>query len=176
MPDTAHELTRAIAAGDTEAFARFYEAWFERMYAEARRATRRDESFCLDVVQDAMMKVIRSMPVLETEAAMAAWLRRVVQRCAYDRLRAEARRMRREGAIVGGREIASDMREQIEWLRAELNLLDDESRHLLDLRWRLGWTLQRIGASLGLSAGAVDGRLSRIVRGMQRRAREQRDE
>jgi hypothetical protein len=44
-------LTRAIARGDRDALATFYNAWFDRSYAAARRLTGRDESFCLDVVR-----------------------------------------------------------------------------------------------------------------------------
>ena len=61
-------LTGAIAAGDTDAFSRFYRARFDQMLAEAVRATGRDESFCLDVVQDAMMRVIRSMKPMSSGA------------------------------------------------------------------------------------------------------------
>jgi RNA polymerase sigma factor (sigma-70 family) len=176
MPETTYELARAIAAGDDAAFARFYERWFDWMYGAARRATGQDEAFCLDVVQDAMMKVIRSIPPLETEASLRAWLSRTVQRCAYDRLRAEVRLKRRERgwrAPVGDERDV--LRDRLDWLKAELDRLDNESRRLLEMR-HLGWTLQRIGRTLGLSPGAVDGRLSRVLKLLRRKAREQLDE
>ena len=175
MPET----TAAIASGNTEAFARFFRERFDAMYAEARRATGRDESFCLDVVQDAMIRTIRSMKPMDTEQHLYAWLRAVVQSCAYDRLRKEARRKRWERAAAEGRNVASvdkGLDERLEWLRQELVGMDAPGIRLLIMRYRLGWTLQRIGSVLGLKPGAVDGRLGRLVAGLRRRAQETFDE
>ena len=69
----------------------------------ARQATGRDESFCLDVVQDAMMRVIRSMSEMQTEEDVTRWLRAVVMNCAYDLLRKERRRRIRENAAAPAR-------------------------------------------------------------------------
>jgi RNA polymerase sigma factor (sigma-70 family) len=180
LNDTAHELTTAIASGDTEAFARFYRERFDAMYAEARRVTGRDEAFCLDVVQDAMIKVIRSMRPLSTEARLSAWLRAVVKSGAYDRLRREARRKRWERSAVDVRQSAVEESdghsERLEWLRGELAGLDEPQLRLLTRRYRLGWTLRRIGEAMGLRPGAVDGRIGRLVGTLRRRAEETFDD
>lgn len=176
MEPSVQELTAAIASGDTEAFARFYHGRFDEMYAEARRATGRDESFCLDVVQDAMIRVIKSLRPMESEGSLRAWLRAVVQCCSYDRLRSDGRRARRERAAVEARPAPAaddDRTEKLVWLRRELAGLDDQQARLLVMRYRLGWTLQRIGEALGLKPGAVDGRVKRVVRTLRRRAEEQ---
>ena len=73
LPQSPHvqskirSLTEAIASGNTEAFASFYRQWFDTMYAQARNASGRDESFCLDVVQDAMLRVIKSVPAMASD-------------------------------------------------------------------------------------------------------------
>ena len=173
-------LTWAIAAGDQRAFTRFFNAWFDTMYAEAARVTGRDESFCLDVVQDAMMRVIRSMKPLETEHDLRRWLRVVVQSCAYDRLRGEARRRRREQTTTPPGEAASksshELAARLQWLEGQLRALDDRSTELLLMRLRFGWTLQQIGRAVGQTTGAVDGRLRRLVSRLRRKAREDFDE
>jgi RNA polymerase sigma factor (sigma-70 family) len=176
-------LTTAIASGDTEAFSRFYRAWFDVMYADAARATGRDESFCLDVVQDAMVRVIRRMRPLSTERDLRRWLRAVVQSCAYDRLRGDARRRRREAEAAGRRDrpapTAGDRAEhhrRLAWLERELRGYDDASVRMLLMRHRFGWTLRQIGAALGATPGAVDGRLRRIVSGLRRTAEEESDD
>ncbi|MHC4717792.1 MAG: RNA polymerase sigma factor, partial [Planctomycetota bacterium] len=161
-------LTTAIASGDTEAFARFYRAWFDAMYAEAARATGRDEAFCLDVIQDAMLRVIRRMRPMATEGDLRRWLRAVVQSCAYDRLRGETRRRRREAEAAAGRrdsspQKASDHDERLQWLEQQLRKCDDASVQMLLMRHRFGWTLRQIGAALGVKPGAIDGRLRRLV-------------
>jgi len=62
--DDARRITGAIASGDGEAFARLYEDRFDFMYALVRRRTGLDGAACLDIVQEAMMKVVRGMKPL----------------------------------------------------------------------------------------------------------------
>ncbi|MFQ5491586.1 MAG: RNA polymerase sigma factor [Phycisphaerae bacterium] len=175
MNASVAELTAAIASGDGEAFTHLFRTRFDEMYAEARRATGRDESFCLDVVQDAMIRVIRSIKPMDTPQRLRNWLRVVVQTCAYDRLRSEARRDQRErraaGVEAAGMEEAP-CGEELRWLRREISSQDDAHMGLLIMRYRLGWTLQRIGEVVGLGPGAVDGRLRRLTALLRRRAKE----
>jgi RNA polymerase sigma factor (sigma-70 family) len=176
---TVRELTVAIASGNTEAFTHLFRERFSDMFADARRATGRDESFCLDVVQDAMIRVIRSMKPVDTEKRLRSWLRVVVQSCAYDRLRKEARQRRWEAAAAEfPRATANDeeTERRLEWLRHELAALSHPDTRLLLMRYRLGWTLERIGEAVGLKPGAVDGRVRRLTASLRRRARETHDE
>ena len=167
-------LTAAIAAGDTEAFTRFYHEWFDSMLAEARRATRRDESFCLDVVQDALMRVIRAIKPMNSTDDVRRWLRVVVQTRAYDRLRRESRLRRLEIEVARGRPVApaaaEDPRPRLEWIERQLRSLDDRQVQLLLMRHRFGWTLRQIGEVLGRTPGAIDGRLKRLRATLRRKA------
>lgn len=175
MTASLHDLTTAMASGDTEAFTLFYGEQFDWMYSEARRASARDESFCLDVVQDAMIRVIRTIKPVETEERLRAWLRVIVQSCVYDQLRKEMRRRRWESGAPAGE--ASPMMEhertdRLAWLRSELSRMESTDARLLVLRYRLGWTLQRIAETVGIKTGAVDGRLARLVAGLRRKAQD----
>jgi len=181
MPhDRTSRLTRAIHEGDPRAFGAFYDGWFDRLAADARRMTGRDEAFCLDLVQDVMLKVVRSLPVLESEPALAGWLRRTMRRAAIDRLRSERRREARERrhARLPQRRATPAPDQEIERtedrgvLAALLAELDPAERELLAMRHELRWTLARIGDALGLSPGAVDGRLARITGRLRTRAAE----
>ena len=178
MDDSIRQLTRAIASGDTEAFARFYRRWFDRMYAEANRVTGRDESFCLDVVHDGMMRVIRSLGPMDNEAVLWGWLRAVIRSCAFDRLRREMRRRRREqaGAGIALPAAPDDLEERLAWLREELAQLDEREAALLTMRHRFGWTLRQVAGAAGLNPGAADGRLRRTLQTLRRRAKEAFDE
>ena len=176
--------TAAIAAGATEALARFYHLWFDELYAESRRVTGRDESFCLDVVQDVMLRVVRSMRAFDHEESLRRWLRVVVRTSAIDRLRADSRRQRRELARndrsdahdpVVSRATLTETRERLEWLRQELANMDEPSARMVMLRYRFGWTLAQIGEAFGLKTGAVDGRLKRIIRSLKGKAAEECD-
>jgi RNA polymerase sigma factor (sigma-70 family) len=171
--------SRRIAAGDEAAFAAFYAAWFAPTLALARAACRRDEGFCLDVVQDVMMTVANKMPALATGAAVGAWMSRTVRRSAIDRLRSEARRHRRE---LDSREGAPGLptepwhelagHEQRVWLQACLDELPVGDQALLAARFGGAMSVTDAGAELGLSADAAHGRLRRVLERLRRRAAE----
>ncbi|MEC9374662.1 MAG: sigma-70 family RNA polymerase sigma factor [Planctomycetota bacterium] len=177
------EETAAIASGDAEAFGRFYERWFERCFGMARRCSGLGEDDCLDIVQEAMLRMIRGMRVFEDEGRLGAWVGRVVRSAAYDHLRRERRRARREaGAARLDVDVSRagvervDVEERMAWLRRELGGLDRATAEMVELRFRAGMTLAAVGARFGLKAGAVDGRVSRSVAQMRARAREEFDE
>lgn len=168
----ARELSTRIAHGDPDALASFYEAWFDRLYGLARKLTRRDESFCLDVVQDAMLRVVRSIEELPSRAALEAWLGRVVQTAALDRMRRELRRARREAEggllrwTVRSRIETADaleLEERIAWLRGELARLDRRDRAILGARYGGDITFDELGRTLGSTGHAVSSRLRRIL-------------
>lgn len=168
MADDIRSLTAALAAGDAGAIAAFYRAEFEWLYLLARKATGRDEAFCLDVVQEAMLKIVRCIKPIDTERHLRAWLRLVVRTTAYDLLRAERRQTThlREAAYVttGPAESPDD---RLDWLAAELAKLDPAIRQLIDMRYTRGWTLRRIAEALGVKTGTVDGRLRRALASMR---------
>lgn len=179
MFDTAPILTAAMAAGDTRAVEIFYRRHFDLLYAHARRFTGRDEAFCLDVVQEAVLRIIRTVRPVKTETQLSAWLRLVVQTAAYDLIRQEARRNRRELVACvassesrnAGEAEQSDG-ERLEWLRSEISSFDEQLVKMLDLRFDKRWTLARIAQAMGLSLGTVDGRLRRALAELRRRAME----
>ncbi len=181
---TIAAMTAKIAAGHPEALCRFYRGWFDTMFTEARRATGRDESFCLDVVQDAMMRVIRSMKPMKNELHLRRWLRAVVNSCAADRLRSESRRRAREqrwaasskAIQTSGLAPADDPNVRQRWLREQLAALDERAAELLVMRHGFGWTLKQIGRAVGMTPGAVDGRLRRLLGTLRRKASEESDD
>ncbi len=165
-------LTHAIARGDEQAFALLYNDWFEPAYAMARDLTRRDESFCLDVVQDAMLKAARSMKPISTEEHLNAWMRRVVHTAALDHLRAERRRRARELARAGDApEGAQPLDERIQWLRTELAKLPATDRSLLRLKFAQSTTLAEAGASEGITGASAHGRIRRAIARLAEAAR-----
>ncbi len=179
MYETTENLTRAMARGEEPAITEFYRRFFDLLYRTARQVSGRDESFCLDIVQDATLRIVRTIRPVQTEAQLAAWLRLIIQTTTYDALRREQRRRAREEAQAGA--VCSDMSgevgtrphaERLAWLRGELAALDPGLVRLLELRYGEGWTLARLGQLLGLSAGAVDGRLRRALTHMRSRAGE----
>ncbi len=179
VPPSSHALTARIAVGDEQAFATFYDLWFDRLFALARRSTGRDDAFCLDAVQDCMLKVVHKLPALADDDAVAAWLVRALLRGAVDRLRADARRARREQAVASARDLddrdpAPDLldAEQRAWLAARVAELPPADRALLHARFADGQTLHAAGAAAGLSGHAAHGRIRRLLLRLRAAAQE----
>lgn len=178
--DDTRDLTRRIAKGDHDALADFYDRWFERVLAMARHGTRRDEPFCLDVVQETFLRAIRSMKPIPSERDLAAWLNRIAASAARDAIRKERRARERERAAAtrgaDRRRAAPDEPADLPaWTRAAMATLDPADANLILLRIARGWTLARIGAHVGLSPGAVDGRITRALARLRRAAPDETD-
>lgn len=163
--DSPRALTRAIAQGNERAFELFYNQTFESAYATARSLTGRDESFCLDIVQDSMLKAARSMKTLESPQALDAWFRRVIHTVAIDRLRSERRRLERERSAADDafHRSIGELDDRIDWLRAELAKLAPEDRALLSLRFGRSRTLETTGLAQGITPAAAHGKIRRAI-------------
>jgi RNA polymerase sigma factor (sigma-70 family) len=165
LPDaraiTVRSITSRMARGDQEAFAVFYEATFDNAVADAHRLTGRDESFCLDAVQDAYLRAAKKLPTMDSWAACRAWLRTAIASSAIDRIRADAARAKREAVP---RHMA-DEREHDEHLHAMLDRfqtqLDDRQWHAVRLHVGGGLPLSAVGRAMSLSRHAVHGLVRR---------------
>lgn len=173
-------LARRVAAGDERAFVAFYEAWFAPTLALARAVSRRDEAFCLDVVQDVMLSVARGLPPLDGDARLRAWLTRTVVNAVTDRVRAETRRLLREQRAAAARRADAPVdgwiglaeRERLAWLAASVAALPATERALLEARFGGATTVAAVADSLGISADAAHGRLRRALDKLRQKAAE----
>jgi RNA polymerase sigma factor (sigma-70 family) len=156
-------LARSAAAGDERAIGILYERRFALVYNAARAATGRDEHFCLDVVQESFLRVLRAGSALgrfRDSDHVDRWLIRIAQASALDLLRAERRRAKRERRSSQP-ETARDLDDAITHLNDQLSRLSPEERTLLRLR-STGMTLDAIAETVGASIGVVHGRLRRL--------------
>jgi RNA polymerase sigma factor (sigma-70 family) len=118
------------------------------------------------VVQDAVLRVIRTVKQVDSEPRFRGWLKLVVQTTAFDLLRNERRRKNREAmsAVTPFSTDADADSLQLDWLAEQISRLDPELVRIIEMRFERSWTLRRIGQTLGISGGAVDGRLRRALR------------
>jgi len=162
-----YATTRSVASGDPDAVARLYEAKFAYVFAMVKRSGGLNDEDAMDVLQDVMLKVIRTIRPVRSERALDAFLTRVSRSCAYDHLRKKLRQVKREQTHVthGLIALTADARlaqeEALAALRRELGGLDRVTRDIIDMRYRASMTLAVIGGHLGMSPGAVHGRLRR---------------
>jgi RNA polymerase sigma factor (sigma-70 family) len=178
--DQTEKLTRGMAAGHRDSVEAFYRQYFDYLYVQARRETGRDEAFCLDVVQEAVLRIIRNIKPVSDEPCLRAWMKLVVRTTALDQFRAEKRRNQR-AAIPIELHSCDDFPymlfedEQFEWVKAQLEKFDPQIVEMIELRFEQKWTLARIGQRLGLSPSAIDGRLRRAIAVLRSRAHEEFD-
>jgi RNA polymerase sigma factor (sigma-70 family) len=165
--------TRGTARGDSRAFEVLYRAWFGRVYAFARGLTRRDESFCLDVTQEVMLRAARSIPELDCEARLGAWFSRATLSAAVDMVRREQRAVKRaRAAATPGPTGEKACVDDLAWLSRSLGGLPEADQLLLMQRIGHGSTLREAGASVGIGEQAAHGRVRRALDRLRELARE----
>ncbi|MFN0134360.1 MAG: RNA polymerase sigma factor [Phycisphaerales bacterium] len=166
----AHRLSLGVSRGQPAALEALYRDWFPWMLAAARRLGSLDESSALDVVQDATIRLARSMPALRTHAELERWMIRLMHTTTLDLLRRRARRWRRERDPRPAPRKPID--DRIDRLALALAALPPEDRSLLGLRFALGRSLDASGAALGTTGDAAHGRLRRILHRLRPAAQE----
>ena len=164
------EVTRGVRNGDSDCFEVLYDHFFDQIYAHVRHLTRRDESTCLDIVQEVLMKVIRAIKPIDNRAQLVAWIRVVTRTVTYDWLKKELRQATAIKQFAEQQPQPCHSESHIEdlarvvWLEEQLRNLPAETQRMLSLRYRLGWSLKRIAERFGLKTGAVDGRIRRAIK------------
>jgi len=163
--------TTAISRGDRAALAAFYEVWFDPCYAIARSITARDESFCLDIVQDTMLRVIRSLKPIASHGELSAWMMRTTHSAALDPLRRESRRLRREAARGNTpSDCTQATDDRIAWLVNRLKNMPDGA--LVALRVGQERSLNAVGAAADMTPDAAHGKIRRALARLTRWAKE----
>lgn len=177
------QFTRDIARnGDRVAFAKYYEAFFDTMFLTVKRATGCDESTCLDIVQDAMVKAISKMKVMDSRDQATAWTKVVAKTTAYDFLRKQSRQKKLaeslldSGQVNETESIDNDSVARMHWVEEQLQQLPAELSSMIGMKYRMGWTLRQIGEKFGLKTGAVDGKIRRAIDDLKTRALEEFDD
>lgn len=153
--------------GVPDSLAELYSARFDWTAAIVIGATRRDEAFALDCVQDAWLRVARSPALCGSAPALDAWLRRVVLSAALDRLRSDAARVLREAKAAALDSSLRSLDTARAALDSALDQCDQEERGLLLMRFRAGMTVKQIAAACGLGSAAIDSRLRRLLAWMR---------
>jgi len=161
----ARRISHEIAAGSRDALGELFTHRFDRLVALVRSRTRGDESFALDCVQDAFLRVAEVLPPLVSLAALDAWLAKATLSAALDRLRSEDRRATREARGGTGHAAApvdgdAALADEIAAIEARL---DDEQRVLLRLRYAAELTVRQIARHLGLGEAATESRIRRAT-------------
>ena len=158
----AARVTRAVRSGSREALAEIYDRCAEEVVSSIERVTRRDEAFALDCLQEMFMRLAAHPPVVDSHAALLAWMRVAALNVARNMIVSEQRRRRREGALASApAERARD--ERRESLDAILRQLDEDERTLVRLRHVEGMRIKAIAQAIGATPQAIESAIRRAM-------------
>lgn len=140
----------------------FYDAAFDDVYHSAARLTWGDRPAAEDLVQEAFVRLVRSVQAGAVTSVGVGWMVTTIRRIHIDRLRADSREDRRlrvvaaspsQPASVGSSEIAS-----------LLDGLSDRERTALILRYVEDLSVADIAELMGSSIRATESLLQRAKR------------
>lgn len=165
-------LARGVARGDDSALDALYRRKVGLVLGWCEKATGRDESFALDVVQETFVRVIgarRSLGTIDGESDLDRWLIAVAKSAAMDLLRRELRRRKREYRVgmegEGAREMSGGDRERAEEAQRALTRISEDDGAMVRMKVG-GGTFGQIARAFGISTGSAQGRVRRAVRSM----------
>lgn len=161
----AAPLAPRLSRSDPDAIETFYSRSFTTALAVARRASRRDESFCLDAVHEAMLRLLKGVAPTLSDEQLDLYLKRCVITSCIDALRAERRRARRDRVHSEAHSPAPPPAhdDHINELRKALRALDHLDQDLIASRFARDHTLDRAGEPHGLTGAAAHGRVRRAL-------------
>jgi RNA polymerase sigma-70 factor (ECF subfamily) len=162
--DEAARLVARIAAGDRDAFGRFYDAFARAAFGLIRRVLR-DQQASEEVLQDVFWQVWREAPQYDARrGSPAAWLFMRAKARAIDKLRSIRRReqtfvapvdevvARRDPAASDDPGVVAESRGAVE---SALAKLPGAQRRVIELAFFEGLTQSEIAARLGEPLGTV---------------------
>lgn len=161
----------------TELLAEFRKSRAETAFGELVRrytnlvysvAKRRLGNVCLaqEVTQTVFIRLARAVPVIGSDAELAAWLHRTTVHASIDQWRSEFRRRAREEralAMQTEHDPDSTWNEVSPLLDEILNQLNDGERHVILLRFFEHRSMRELGVVLGISEDAAKMRVSRAM-------------
>ncbi len=172
MEPSDDDVPRLIRRRDDRAFDRFYSEHAAPLLRYLRSLVR-DEMLSEDLVQETMLRVVRSIDRYEERGTFRAWVFRIATNLAMTELR--RRRFLRTEPIKGGvleipdhdcpgPEADTEASERRRIVEVGLGMLPDEQRAVFLLRAREGMAIDAIAEALCIPPGTVKSRLYHAVR------------
>ncbi len=195
-PRTMYETTEKILidqvrAGQESAFAQLIDGQSEKLISLAWRLVGQREE-AEEIVQEAFLRLYRSMDSFRGESRVGTWLYRTVSRLAIDHLRREKLKKRifffrsddeRQSDLLDGIADSSASpqesllaRETANQMHQLLNRLPARQKAVFVLRHHEGLSLKEISTTLGIEEGTVKAHLHRAVSLFRKEFRKDREE
>ena len=175
-PEADAQAVARVRAGEAEAFRPLMERHGRAVFRLAFRMTGNQHD-AEDVVQETFFRAYRKLDEFEARAQFGSWVHRIAANCAYDVLRARARRQARfdsiDAAEDGAQEFAGgdpgpdrlaaggEVRRRLQAAMARLSTLE---RSAFMLRHLEGMSIAEIAQALDLEAEPAKQSVFRAVR------------
>jgi RNA polymerase sigma-70 factor (ECF subfamily) len=171
-------LVKSMLAGDEQAFRRFFETYFPRVYRFALPRLGGDADTTKQVVQAAMTKAMRGLQKFRGDAALFSWLCQICRHEIVDYLRAHKRYSDRVVLIDDSPELRAALEaveapvdlepatiyskeETRRLVQSVLDRLPDRYGDVLEWKYVEGRSVEEIGALLGVGQVAAQSLLAR---------------
>jgi RNA polymerase sigma-70 factor (ECF subfamily) len=175
-PQADAQAVARVRAGEAEAFRSLMEKHGRAVYRLAFRMTSNAHD-AEDVVQETFLRAYRKLDEFEARSQFGSWIHRIAANCAYDLLRARARRQARfdslDAAVDGAGKVAGDdpgpdrlasggeVRRRLQAAMARLSMLE---RSAFTLRHLEGMSIAEIARALDLESESAKQSIFRAVR------------
>jgi len=162
-------MTRGIREGREEAFETFYSGYADRMYRYLLVSAKGDEEKARDVLQDALLRVVRHLPPLDGPEDLWRYLVVLMRSALVDQVRRSARN---PGSLVGRPEPSAGSEERANdqmftLLHDALAALPTDDRRVLEAHYFQGASQAEIAGRVESSLKGLAMRLSRLRRRMR---------
>jgi RNA polymerase sigma-70 factor (ECF subfamily) len=161
-------MTRGIRQGREDAFDAFYGGYADRMYRYLLVSVKGDEERARDVLQEALLRVVRHLPPLDAPEDLWRYLTAIMHSAVVD----QVRRAARHPGSIGARPEAAASEEQADdqmftLLSDALAALPADDRRILEEHYFRGATQAQIAVRLESSLKGLAMRFSRLRRRMR---------
>jgi len=172
------DLVRRMLAGDEDAFDRFFDGHFSRLYRFALPRLGRDADAAEDIVQVTLCKAVAALKSYRGEAALFTWLCTICRRTIAAHHERRGRRPEQSSLIEDSPEIRAaldslaatlgqdpesqfDRAEVARLVQVTLDTLPRSYGDALEWKYLQGLSVKEIAARLGLGAKAAESLLTR---------------
>ena len=159
-------LTKALAAGDEQAWHTFHADNRKRLYAYLQRIWQGPDAALDDLVQETFLRAAKYMRPFTSQEALWSWLTVLARSATADHGRKQSRfrnfleKFRKEPQRTPSL-IYQD-------LDAAMTGLPAETASLLRQKYQEGWSVKEIASQLDLSEKAVENRLTRARQSLRK--------
>jgi RNA polymerase sigma factor (sigma-70 family) len=167
MTETHQLLAEYAEQGSEDAFRELVQRYVNLVYSSALRLVRGDRHLAEDVTQTVFVRLSRHIRQLPPNVMLGGWLHRDTCHVASNLLRGERRRRAREEQVALMESLPdhtqANLAEVGPVLDEAINLLDDQDRAAILLRFFEQMDFRRVGAALGSSEDAARQRVTRAL-------------